>query len=143
MTEKIHYLVRHPSKLGQFTYPSDIDDPQYFGVGGFFILGGPRSRLAQTYQFEAVLGDAFVTTELIRFGESGRLLIAQVPEVGRFLFSAERVSGEVTRPNDRRYDGVQIAWRLRSWRPDELERVCKEREFYFVGYSPSFERQEV
>ena len=54
MVNRVHYLIKDPHILSGLLYPSEVNDPYYYTVGNFFILGRPSGILQKEYTFYAI-----------------------------------------------------------------------------------------
>ena len=137
MSDLVHYLIRHPTEKGGLIYPTELDDPAYVGFGSFYMLGRVGSRIGEAYTFHAVFGEELVATNLLPFRNSRSFFRAEVQGVGTFLFYAQPIAKKPTYVGVAAQASTLVALRrLRSWQPFELDRACRENDFYFVGYSP-------
>lgn len=137
MSPIVHYLIKHPTEARSLIYPTEIDNDQYVGFGGFFLLGKPGSALGDSFKFHAILGQQTLETQLIRFRNSKSLFLADVENVGSFLFYAQPIGNRPTYiGTDAQSQNLVALRRLRSWHPNELDQACRKHGFYFVGYSP-------
>jgi len=137
MTELVHYLIRHPTNGTGLIYPSDVDDATYVGFGAFYFLGLPGSRVAESYRFYAIQGEETIQIPLRPFRRSRSFFRAEVPAVGAFVFYAQPIARKPAYiGSSDSASNLSALRRLRSWQPHDLDRACREHQFYFVGYSP-------
>ena len=137
MSDRVHYLIRHPREKGSLIYPTELNGEMYVGFGSFYLLGLPGSRIDESYDLYAVLGEETIQTNLVRFGKSRNFFRAEVGGVGAFLFYAQRMAKQLSYVGSEiQVRGLIARWKLLSWKHDELDRACRKHDFYFIGYSP-------
>jgi hypothetical protein len=54
MISKIVYLVKSDNPENGYIHPSELSSEDYFGFGGFYIIGQDKELLMDTYDFDAV-----------------------------------------------------------------------------------------
>lgn len=130
-------MVRHPKEKRALIYPIEIEEKDYVGFGSFYIFGEIGADPEETYHFNAILGEEVIQVNLLRRQKSKNLFHVAVPGIDNFVFFA---GGMRTQP---RYTGgfnqltEKVAIRkLRPINPAQFEQACKERNFYFIGYTP-------
>ena len=129
MSDLVHYLVKHPTEAGGVIYPTEIENDQYVGFGGFFLLGKPGSTIGDLYRFHAILGQQTFETQLTRFRNSKSFFRAEIPRIGSFLFYAQSIG---KRPSyigaDTQVQDLVALRRLRSWQPNGLDQACRKHK---------------
>lgn len=138
MNRRVHYLVRpvmaDPLAL---VYPTEIDDATYTPSGALYLLGHQGEQLQEEYALHAVYGDDIIETVLTSYRRSRRFFRVAVTGVGTFLFHAQSIARKpIYQGRELVGDGNVVLARLRSWRPGELDRACRDNGFYFIGFSP-------
>lgn len=130
-------MIRHPSQSQALVYPIELENNNYVGVGMFILFGGASSEPEQSYRFDAIYGEEIINLNLVqtRRGKNSFLVVA--PRIGNMEFLAHRM------PNDTRYIGFQSELknqvairRILPKYPEQLNEICKNHNFYFVGFSP-------
>jgi hypothetical protein len=135
--DDIHYLIRRSrDNEDGLIYPTEEDTKNYYGFGGFYLMGSETDIPAGEYSFMAVHGEEIVTTSASRYRETKNFFEVNVNKVGRFIFYAQAM------PKRYPYVGTFPALagkfafrRMRSWKPAALDHACREHRFYFVGVS--------
>lgn len=141
MTDFVHFLIRSPAGKRGLLYPSEIDIPEFYSVGSFYLMGIKGSRLADSYTFHAVQKDNIIVVQLkAAEGTSYAFYRAIVEGVGNILFYAQSLSVEYPYlgSNPGLLNNI-ASRRLRAWKPYQLDALCEKHQFYFVGYSPRIE----
>jgi hypothetical protein len=138
MINAVHYLIRSPHDKRGFIYPSDLEAKTYYATGGLFLLSAKvRAQPEWKYNIWAVLGSNLIQLSLERSSHGGNFFSCSVETIGKFIFYARSLPYEyVYSGAESKMKELYVIKRLQSWRPEQLNRVCRERGFYFVGYSP-------
>lgn len=137
MIDLVHYLVGQPARKSSLVYPIELYDENYVGFGDFYLLGKAGTEIGDLYSFYAIRGGQIVPTTLMPYRGSKSFFQVEVSGIGDFVFYAQPLSfkppyaGGVVSAK-----GLVALRRLCSWQPQELNRACLEKDFYFVGYSP-------
>ncbi len=135
--KSISYMVSASGGERGLVYPSELRDAESAGPGSFLLMGEVDSRPEPEYLFPAVLGDKLISVAVRQDERSTSFYWADVTDVGRFLFHAESVRQKLPYlGSDASASGMIALRRLRAWRHGELDRACREHDFYFVGYAP-------
>lgn len=138
MNDLIHYMVKSPGKLDELVYPAQIEDNdgKYYTLGCFYILGKRGEPLFNEYKIFAMLDEQIIEARLIQYRKSRNFYRANIDKIGSFIFYAQTVTNQLLyRGSEKELEELQAVRRLRSRNPEDLEKVCVEKKFYFLGYS--------
>lgn len=132
--EQVHFMMRSISEPAGVIYPSEEETTDYYGFGGFYLIGSEDYPVAEEYSFLAVQGEELVRTVAHRYRDTKNFFQVEVEKVGTFLFHAQSMPKKYPYVgNNPDLKGKFAFRRMRSWKPTTLENACKEHGFYFVG----------
>ena len=136
MSHQVHYLIREPNGEPGFIYPQETEINNYYGFGGFYLLGREGELPLDEYSFKAVHGHEIIETRAIRYRDTKRFYQVEVTGVGKFIFLAQPIPKKIPYLGTMQsISGLLALSRMRSWKPDALNRACIQNDFYFVGNS--------
>lgn len=133
MINSVFYLCRSPSDPYQFVFANEL--PENYYSPGLFVVEATNRRgsLEQGFKFLARQGQQIMTLSLRR-SENGRAYIVDAAHNGIFYFKA------IALQKSSRYSGQRLdlfhdmpLYRLEPANMRQLESVCIDRDFYFIG----------
>lgn len=134
MINKIVYLIKSDIAEKGLIHPSELKTDGYFGFGNFYIIGHEKEGLNDYYEFDAILGNQVITTQIERHKNSKSYYIVQVENIGTFKFYAQPIAKKLPYVGGISSFESQITLRrLRAWDHDKLDDACRKYNFYFIG----------
>lgn len=129
----VFYLCRPPEDSSTFVFADELPD-NYYSPGMFVVEAvNRRGQLGATFKFLARQGQQILSLEL-KQSEKKRTYIVDASQNGTFYFKA------IALDRTARYSGQRISlfhnmplYRIEPANMTQLERACKEKDFYFVG----------
>lgn len=138
MNNYILYLTKDPlSTENRLIFPSDIDDKNYYGVGGFYIDNHYTQKLSNSYVIHAIKDEEIIEITITKKDKS-RFFTCTVENIGTFVFYAEKLNSA----NSQNYRDYNITYRLKLWNTEHVEYSALEYKFYFIGYTDIIEGQQ-
>lgn len=138
---QVHYLCRRPGAERELVYPQEMP-PGHQSPGSFFLPGNPEKGVDEEYEFYAYRGGEVVAIPARKSDRDS--LVAIVDGIGGFQFLTSlagipaRYVGNLPFP-----DQGMVARQLAPIDREELERAARDKDFFFVGYSPRLDEYDV
>lgn len=142
----VWFLAISESDDRGLVFPAEIEGEYYTG-GLFIVEGGRWGEPDWEYEFLARRGGQIVSLRLSqseflnapqRYARSDRVLVADVPDLGRFMFVATPLNQHRTRAI--KYIGSSAVlrdhgelWVLSPANPELHEQAVRQDDFYFLG----------
>lgn len=131
--KSVFYLCRSPNDPDQFVFANEL--PENYYSPGLFVVEAVNRRglLEQGFKFLARQGQQTMSLELRR-SENGRAYIVDAAHNGRFYFKAIALDRSLRYSGQRQglFQDMPL-YRLEPANMMQLERVCIDRDFYFIG----------
>ena len=130
MIKNILYLTKYNlSKENGLLFPSEIDDENYYSIGGFYIYD---NFLGLSYTIQAIYNETIINIELSLLNRN--VYICNVNNLGVFKFFIEKLYKPIKYiGKDIRYKDLYINYRLRLINTKKAEYYAKKYNFYFIG----------
>lgn len=139
---KVHYLCHPPGDSLNFVYATEL--PVNYYCPGTFCVEAEKAngQLSESFKFPARIRERILITNLSKV--NSRTYTVAVDELAaRFFFkivSLDKTSRYVGSEQDR-FSNFRLL-RVQPANTNRLEQVCRDHDFYFVGFGSDKEIQQ-
>jgi len=133
---KVHYLCHVSSRV--LVYPHQTEST-YNSYGSFYLLG---ESVESSYYFKVYEDGKTFDLKLIIDELNPNFYVVKHKVFGDFLFHFENVAHWELEVKHKNIKGQKAIKRLRPWNQQKFETVCKDNNFYFVGFADLPETEE-